>query len=366
MWNYQKRASEDVRRWQEQGWIGGDGAAAILQDLASRRSGLGTASALAILGAVLIGFAAMSFVAANWQEMSRLARLALLFAGMAGSYGAAGALAVRNMPHFANAATLIGVGVFGASIMLIAQMFHIEGNPPDAVLLWAAGTLLAGAALSSTTALGLSMPLIMLWGAWEQSELPGVFWWFLAGWAAVSLVYYYHRWRPGLHLSGLALTGFVISLGSTLWSGRAYEVVVLCGFAAMLAAYGLQRFLDEDFKLPAHVVFGYGLVTAFAGLFALQFFEKPTLGALVALAALTLVLLLATIAWSLKSDQRAMAWLGYGGFSIEVLALYFKTFETLLGSSLFFLIAGLIVIALSGVAYKLHGRAVQMEGPDHV
>ena len=34
---------------------------------------------------------------------------------------------------------LIGGAVFGASIMLIAQTYHISGNPADAVLLWAAG-----------------------------------------------------------------------------------------------------------------------------------------------------------------------------------------------------------------------------------
>ena len=39
-----------------------------------------------------------------------------------------------------------GIAVFGASIMLIAQMYHMEGNPPDAVLTWALGALLAAVA----------------------------------------------------------------------------------------------------------------------------------------------------------------------------------------------------------------------------
>jgi uncharacterized membrane protein len=59
----------------------------------------------------------------------------------------------------------------------------------------------------------------------------------------------------------------------------------------------------------------------------------------------------------LRSSSAAMLWLGYAGFSIEVLALYFKTVGTLLGSSLFFLSAGAIVVALAGAAYRLHARA---------
>ncbi|MEI9901684.1 MAG: hypothetical protein WDN31_18005 [Hyphomicrobium sp.] len=51
-----------------------------------------------------------------------------------------------------------------------------------------------------------------------------------------------------------------------------------------------------------------------------------------------------------------MLWLGYAGFSIEVLGIYFKTVGTLLGSSLFFLSAGVLVILLSVVAYRLHAR----------
>ena len=56
----------------------------------------------------------------------------------------------------------------------------------------------------------------------------------------------------------------------------------------------------------------------------------------------------------LRTGQRHLVWLGYCGFSAEILALYFKTIGSLLGSSLFFLVAGLIVIALAGLAWRLH------------
>ena len=59
---------------------------------------------------------------------------------------------------------------------------------------------------------------------------------------------------------------------------------------------------------------------------------------------------------TLRTVLTISLWLGYGGFSLEVLALYFKTVGTLLGSSLFFFAAGFIVIALAAVAYRLHAR----------
>lgn len=361
MWQTRKRMLKDVKRWQDQGWISDDGAAAIARDLESRANPFGTAGALAILGAVLIGFAAMSFVAANWQDMPRLARLGLLFAGLSASYGAAGYLATRNMDRFANAATLTGVGMFGASIMLIAQMFHIEGNPPDAVLMWGAGALLAGVALSSTAALGATMPLAMLWGGWQQSLQDGVYWWFLPVWAIVTAAYIWHRWRPGLHLSGIALTLFTICLGFLSWVGGSHVTVALLGLGAVGAAFLGRYVLQKDLEDDSIVVAGYGMVTTFAGLFALQFFETTTLQGLILLAVITLALLLAAIYWGVKNENRTIAWLGYTGFSIEVLGLYFKTFETLLGSSLFFLVAGIIVMALAGAAYKLHTRSDLME-----
>ena len=361
MWQTRKRTLKDVDYWHAQGWISDDGAAAIARDLDSRTNPFGTAGALAILGAVLIGFAAMSFVAANWQDMPRLTRLGLLFAGLVSAYGAAGYLAPRNMERFANAATLTGVGLFGASIMLIAQMFHIEGNPPDAVLMWGAGALLAGVALSSTAALGATMPLAMLWGGWQQSLQDGVFWWFLPIWAIVAAAYAWHRWRPGLHLSSIALTLFTISLGFLSWVGGSHITVAALGLAAVCAAFVVRYVVSKDFEDETVTVAGYGMVTTFAGLFALQFIEQTTLLGLIGFAVITLALLLAAIYWGVRNENRSIAWLGYAGFSIEVLGLYFKTFETLLGSSLFFLVAGIIVMALAGLAYKLHTRADLME-----
>ena len=75
---YRTRVERDLKRWQELGFVTEAGVGAIRGDLAKSRSAFGAAQLFALLGAVLFGFAIMSFVAANWDAMSKLARLTLL------------------------------------------------------------------------------------------------------------------------------------------------------------------------------------------------------------------------------------------------------------------------------------------------
>jgi uncharacterized membrane protein len=352
MWLYAQRLQRDLVRWRDAGLITAASEAAIRADIAARSHGPGLSGVLGLLGAVLLGFAAMSFVAANWQEMSRLARVGLLLAGLWASYGAAGVLVQRNLPGFANAAVLLGTALFGASIMLIAQMYHIDGNPPDAVLTWGAGALLAGVALRSNPALGLAMLLVALWSGWQTTLLDGVHWAFLLGWAAVAAAIAWRRWSGGLHLAATVLAGWVIGLGYLLNEGHAHPLVV--GLGVAVAAAGLAAEQVPDLRRYTAALIGYGSTVAFAGLFALQFIDRTTTGEQVLYGVLTLAGVLAAILWGARSGHRGMLWLGYAGFSIWVLAIYFKTIGTLLGSSLFFLATGVLVIGLAWLAYRLH------------
>lgn len=365
MWRHRRQLEADVERWRSAGWVTPDGAAEILEDLRGRTAGFRLPAILALLGAVLLCFAGMSFVAANWQEMSKLARLGLLAAVLWGTYGLAAWLFQRRLEVFAQAAVLAGVGVFGAAIMLISQMYHIEGHPPDAVLLWGAGALLAGIVLGSNPALVLSMLLAGLWSAWETSISGGaVHWPFLAAWAVISLAFAWHRWQPGLHVAALAMAPWIISLGYLMNDGHAHGLVLALGLLACAAAIGLERLRSlPSLADAAHVSLGYAAAVSYAALFAMQFVEEPPTNVLIIVAAVTLVLLLAAIAFALRTEHRPLLWVAYVAFSVEVMALYFKSVGTLLGSSLFFLSAGLVVIALAFLAYRLHARSEAQRRP---
>lgn len=355
MWGYQRRLHRDLARWQEQGWVSAANAESIRTDVANAR-GVSLPGVLGTLAAILLAFAVMSFVAAHWDEMPRLARLALLFATMWASYGAAGFFNTRGMTAFADAAILMAVSVFGASIMLISQMFHIDGNPPDGVLLWWVGALLAGVALRSNPALALTLVLVCLWSfVWMDMHGGKTHWPFLIGWALAAAAFYWQQWRPGAHLSGLALSGFILTLGATLKGGHAFNLVTLIGLVTAAAAIFVEQ-TQPRFAGLARIVLGYAAAVAFAGLWVLQFIERTEAGELVVLGALSLLLLLALIWYGSSTHNRGALWLGYLGFSIEILALYGKTVGTLLDTSLFFLVAGLLVAGLAAMAWRLHAR----------
>ena len=359
MWNYRRHVERDLERWTSSGWVTPAGAAEIRMDLA-KAPGIGLAGVLGILASVLLAFGVFSFVASHWDEMPRLARLALLFGLLWAGYAAAGVLFARNMRGFGDAAVLFAVAVFGASIALISQMFHIDGNPPDGVYVWWIGALIAGVLLRSNPALALAMVLVCVWTAMEMGQRQRVYWPFLIGWAGVTGAFLWQRWRPGAHLSGLALSLFVISLGYVLNKGHEHQLVVGIGLAAAIAAIVAER-SGKDWTGLAPVVLGYAIATAFAGLVALQFYENPARDTLMLLAAVTLALLLAAIWLGLQSRQRGVLWLGYIGFSIETLAIYFNLVGTMLSTSMFFLSAGFIVAALAFMALRLHRRGTAAE-----
>jgi uncharacterized membrane protein len=361
MWGYKKRLTRDVSRWREAGWLTAEAESRIVEELARSGREVGLASALGILASILLSFAVVSFVAAHWQEMPRGARLALIFALISAGYAAAGYLASRGAAKMADAGILFSCAVFGAGIALISQMYHIDGHPPDGVLLWGLGSFLAGAALRSNPALALSLVLFALWTAMEMGGSGRVHWPFLGAWAAVSAAFAWQRWQPGVHLSGLAMTMFVIGLGYVINKGHAHHVVV--GIGLLVAALSIAAMKSRpEWDGVAAPALGYAIAAAYVGMFALQFFEDISTSRLILLAAITLLGLLATIAFGLYSGHRGALWLGYIGFSIEILSVYWKTVGTLLDTSLFFLVAGLIVAALAYMAYRLAQRGGMERG----
>jgi uncharacterized membrane protein len=361
---YRHRVERDLQRWQAAGWVDGAGAAAIKSDLATARSPFSAAPVLAILGAVLFGFAVMSFVAANWSAMSKLTRLLLLLAALWGCYAGAGILLRRRLEAFAGAAILGGIAVYGGSIMLIAQMYHMEGNPPDAVFIWALGALLAAVLLQSNAALAAAFVLICVWSQWEQWLAQTAHWPFLVVWAIATATAVWLRWRPGLHLAALSFVQWLVPLGYLLLDHHAHWLVVLVGAAVAIGSAVAAPSIDRLSPISG-LLFCYGLIAAFAGLYNMQFIEgrvfygsqdTESIQRLVLLAVVALAVLLGAMLWAVKTDNRGALWLAYTGFAIEIFTLYVRTFGTLLNTSLFFLVAALLVSGLAWVAYRLHQR----------
>jgi len=207
---YRRRLERDLEVWRDRGWVTGESAEAILLNLESQGGGPRLANIVGFLGAVLIAFAAIAFVAANWAEMPRLTRLALLAGGMAVCYGAAVILAIRGFRWFADAAIFAGSALFGASIILVAQSYHISGEYPGAFLLWGAGAFIAALLGPSRSSLLLALVAWCIWGFYEVVDYQWlVHWPSLIAILAVATVAGVWAWSPGVHLSVLALAAWI-------------------------------------------------------------------------------------------------------------------------------------------------------------
>ena len=361
------RLLKDVDRWADAGWIAPEGAAQIRREIAERRTGIGLATVLATLAAVLVGFGVMSFVAANWQEMSKLARLLVIAAGLWASFGGAAWLQSRGHPYFANAALLAGVSIFGAGIMLIAQMYHMDGHPPDAVLLWAAGALATGFLTRSNAVLAAALSLFCTWSLMETTAFAWVdriHWAFLAPWALVAAGFAMTRWRPGLHLLAISLSGWIVHLGYALDRGRGYpgHLLVTGIGLALTAASILAGPAIDRWRQISGAMLAYGFGVAFMGALAVQFIADGKGHYTLLFGGLAVAGIVATLWWAWRTDNRPVLWLAYVAFSIEIFALYVKKIGSLLGTSAFFLATGLLVALLAWAAFRLHDQTTRSEG----
>jgi uncharacterized membrane protein len=163
---------------------------------------------------------------------------------------------------------------------------------------------------------------------------------------------------------------WLVPLGYFVLGRHAHWLVAAIGVAAALAAVAAARTIDR-WTRSSQAIFAYAVAVGFAGLFNMQFIEelgfgpvagKLSLGQFLALAALTLALLVTAMYWALATENRGALWVGYATFAVEIFAIYVRMLGTLLNTSLFFLVAALIVSALAWAAYRLHQRQVPATG----
>jgi uncharacterized membrane protein len=111
-------------------------------------------------GAILIGVGIFSFIAANWQVMTKVAKILIIVIAMISSYTGGWFLREKwNYKKTGEALLLLGAIIYGAGIFLIAQMFHIRENWPDGFILWMIGNIVMAFAVESFSLFYLTIPI---------------------------------------------------------------------------------------------------------------------------------------------------------------------------------------------------------------
>lgn len=420
---YRKRLAADLPKWLDAGWVSADGAAAILAtagdhdgDARTSRAAFGLSAILGTLGALLVGLAVLAWVGAQWEEVPRLVRFALIIAAMFVAYAAAFQFDRRQLRIFAEAGVLAGGLIYAGAIALIGQTYHLAGDFAGAVMLFEAGIL--GAALftgsPTMTVLGLIGAGYWSWLAvvdnHAQPHWPSLV--AIAIGVVVATVQNSHYGRivaviAAMYWVALTIFGFgdahswsfaggvmlyvaasfaIWSLGAALASfgatrvGLLGDAILWPGLFAVLVTVGLLQIADhpmhpgeEDF-VPALVAAGAAiLLTAFA------FTRRMvTVIDVVAVAGLTLgsiafayflptedlvrnviggVLVVLAALWAVTLGQSGRhpigKPIGLVAFGLEVIYLYIFTIGTRLDTALAFLIGGVLFIVLSYVLFRI-------------
>lgn len=391
--SFGERLARESERWVAEGVVTAEQAAALRQryahEGAEREVGRGrAATALAVIGALAVGFGVIAFVAANWEEMAHGVRLALLTVAVAGAYAGGYQLRERTgrLPRVGEALYLLGVLLFGASIFLVGQMYHVEAHDPLGLLLWAAGGFAVAVVVRSRPIAAAALLIFSGWIAFEAGTaledsgddpaalavLAVFYGGALYGLGTAALRRVRQAWldetglastarRLGLLLAAAGIFVFTFSEAADELDGAASELgtglqagFLLLAALALLGAVALA--LDERrsgrWEAAALVAaVGVLLVAVYAGgsggLYALLFnvlFAAVALGAIYA---------------GYLSDEPWLVNLGVLLVAVDLIARYFDVFWSALPRSLGLIGAGLLILAIAWFLERQRQRLLE-------
>jgi hypothetical protein len=169
---YRRHLEADLVKWVSAGVISDDAAQAIRKVRFSDEATSRLPGIFAMLGALMLAASVSAFVAANWQEIPRLVRLAGILAIIAGCFFPALLLQRRGHPAAADATVTFATLCFGAGIALVGQMYHLPGDWPAGAMLVAIGALVAAGLTGKSGPLVVAFVAMASW-SWGRAISPG-------------------------------------------------------------------------------------------------------------------------------------------------------------------------------------------------
>ncbi|MFZ3101174.1 MAG: DUF2157 domain-containing protein [Desulfitobacteriaceae bacterium] len=298
------------------------------------KGGLNFIRVVVTIGAILVGLGILSFIASNWDGMSKLLKLGVIF----GVFGGANFVAYKlseDYPKTGLSLIYLGALVYGAGIFLIGQMFNFGGDFYTAFLLWSVG--IVPLALQQKDKY-LMLFANILFGIYLNASLNQAFP-YLA-WPGVPALYlaynYFDRSRLILFFANLTALNFILYL--TLY----YEVnglyIALIFFILGLLMYAIKHNLkSEIFRLQGNILFGItGVILTIPDLWSILIrahATQVTISTVFAIAFVGLLFLLIK-----KGSLLSLLFI-----CVTIFRYYTDTFA-FLPKSLFFIVGGLLLI----------------------
>ena len=361
---YRGRLERDLRRWTSEGLIDAATAGRLLKEYDSRKSAFSLGGVLMIIAALLFAAAVLLLVAANWDGIPRLVRLIGIIGLIWGAYLAGGFLLARGAGRLAAAFLVLGTLAFGGAIALVGQMYHLSGDSFQAALVWFAGAVIAAALFRSgaVTAVAGFLAFVVAGADWTQSYQADerVLLWLMPLMAViVILLVRYTGADRARHLAYLLLVAWLAYLyGENETPGTAIAIAAF-GALAYLAAALPQSPLHTLARSAGAAPAFYSYLVLLLGLTVLHF-EFSEVADRLLIGVVTLCAAIAGIALSGR-ENGAVRYLGYVVFAIETLYLASETIGSIIGTSGFFLVAGLVVALIAWAVIAVERRLSRTE-----
>jgi uncharacterized membrane protein len=361
---YRGRLERDLKLWTVQGLLDAPTAGRLLKEYDSRPSSFSLGRVLMIIAALLVAAAVLLLVAANWDAIPRLVRLVGIVGLIWGAYLAGAVLITRGAERLAAAFLVFGTLAFGGAIALVGQMYHLSGDTFQAMLVWFAGAVVAAALFRSgaVTAVAGFLAFVVAGADWSQSYNADetVLLWLmpLMAVAIILLVRYTDAGRVR-HLAYLLLVAWLAFIYSEYETPTTAIAIAAFGAVAYLLAAVPQSPLHAFARSAGAAPAFYSYLVLMVGLFGLHA-EFDTVGDRLLLGIITLGAAIAGIALSGK-ENGAVRYLGYIAFAVETLYLASETIGSIIGTSGFFLVSGLVVALIAWGVIALERRFSKAE-----
>ncbi|XMB86207.1 DUF2157 domain-containing protein [Mycoplasmatota bacterium WC44] len=105
--------------------------------------GLNFIRVILTIGSILIGLGVLSFIASNWDEMSKLLKVITIVTALGVSMFSSYKLE-KNNPKTSESLLYLSALIYGAGIFLMEQIFNFGGDYSQSFLLWTIGVLVMG------------------------------------------------------------------------------------------------------------------------------------------------------------------------------------------------------------------------------
>ncbi len=353
--------NKDIERWVSAGLIDRETANKLNHELDNHPGRFGLGAVLGVLGTVLLGAALLSLVAANWEVIPRLARVALIFASIFFGY-LVGAWREGKGDKVSSGALYIFAAIaFGGGIALIGQMYHLSGDTATAAFVWCVATIVASLLLLSGNLAAMAgllglfyLVVVVTEPSWHSVHYLWIVPLMSAG---IALIARLTHTRLGLHAAMWLILGMFVVIRLDL-EVEELDYMFALGGAGLFVLTALYEGAVEKITHFARALQFYALAASLTGFAAVQIAGYDDNGLMIIIGVLVIGLTITALALKGR-DHRGVRSLAYLAFSAEVLYLANVTIGSIIGQTAFFFLIGLFVILLAFLVVRIERRFKQ-------